>query len=75
VEITDQQRARLLEIAASRGEKGFSSLVQEAIELLLEREDSRSGRVRAALSVLGTLSDEQADAMLTVANESRGKWR
>jgi Arc/MetJ-type ribon-helix-helix transcriptional regulator len=75
VEITDQQRARLLEIAASRGQKGFSSLVQEAIELLLEREASRGGRVRAALSVLGSLSDEQADAMLAVASESRNRWR
>jgi hypothetical protein len=34
-------RAKLLELAASRGEKGFSSVVEEAIELLLTSEEGR----------------------------------
>ena len=37
VEITDAQRAGLLELAARRGEKGFSRLVQEAVEAILAR--------------------------------------
>jgi predicted DNA-binding protein len=35
IEIPDDQRARLLELAARRGEKGFSALVREALELYL----------------------------------------
>jgi metal-responsive CopG/Arc/MetJ family transcriptional regulator len=41
VELTDRQRAALRKLAAERGEKGFSRLVQEAIEHYLE-----SGRAR-----------------------------
>ena len=36
VEIPDVQRARLLELAVRRGEKGFSRLIQEAVDRLLE---------------------------------------
>lgn len=33
VELTAEQRAKLLSMAASRGEKGFSAIVREAIDL------------------------------------------
>ena len=36
IEIRDEHRAKLLEMAARRGEKGFSSIVSEAIELILQ---------------------------------------
>ena len=35
VEITSAQRARLLALAARRGDKGFSRLVQEALDAYL----------------------------------------
>ena len=35
VEITAEQRAQLLKLAARRGEKGFSGLVREALETYL----------------------------------------
>jgi hypothetical protein len=75
VEITDEQRARLLQIAASRSQKGFSGLVREAIDLLLERDAHRATEVERALGVLGSLSPKDADEMLCVAQESRSKWR
>ena len=75
IEIRDRQRARLLELAARRGEKGFSKLVQEAIDLYLSREVERQDRVRRALSVLGTLSDEDAEAMRESVRWSRSHWR
>ena len=75
VEITDAQRARLLEIAAAKGQKGFSSLVQEAIDLLLEREDRRAERVQAALAVKGSLAAKDADELSRRAAESRKAWR
>jgi Arc/MetJ-type ribon-helix-helix transcriptional regulator len=75
VEITDEQRARLLQIAASRGQKGFSGLVQEAIDLLLERESHRATQVQRALEALGSVRSAEADEMLAIAKESRSKWR
>src|SRR3972149_4767993 len=43
VEITDEQRARLLELAARRGEKGFSKLVQEALERFIDEVEDPDG--------------------------------
>ena len=77
VEITNAQRSKLLELAARRGEKGFSRLVQEAIDLYLLSEEGRAreARASAAVAVLGTLDDEAADAMETVARGLRSTWR
>jgi predicted transcriptional regulator len=36
IELRDDQRARLLEIAAREGRKGFSHLIQEAVDRFLE---------------------------------------
>jgi hypothetical protein len=72
IELRDDQRARLLEIAARRGEKGFSGLVEEAVDLLFREEDRRDEKLEAALAVLGTLSDEAADRMRIRTRELRG---
>jgi metal-responsive CopG/Arc/MetJ family transcriptional regulator len=75
IEIQDHLRARLLELAARRGLKGFSILVEEAIERYLEEHDPRDERVEAALSVLGTMNEEDADAMEHSIQQLRGRWR
>jgi hypothetical protein len=77
VEITDAQRAKLLQLAASRGEKGFSGLVQEALDLYLrmQTESSRRARVKAALSVLGTLGDKDVQALGEATRTLRKSWR
>jgi hypothetical protein len=77
VEITDAQRAKLLELAASRGQKGFSVLVQEAIDLYLRMhaDGARKARVKAALSVLGTLGDKEVEALTQATRALRRSWR
>jgi metal-responsive CopG/Arc/MetJ family transcriptional regulator len=75
IEIPDRQRAKLLEIAARRGLKGFSVIVQEAIEHYLEINPPVDEKVEAALSVLGTMSDEQADAIEASIQQMRENWR
>jgi predicted DNA-binding protein len=75
VEITDEQRARLLELAARRGEKGFSKLVQEALEFYLGELESRKQRVSDALSVLGRLDGEAADELEATVRRIRKTWR
>jgi metal-responsive CopG/Arc/MetJ family transcriptional regulator len=75
IELTDRQRAKLLELAAERGEKGFSRLVQEAIDLYLEENAARRERVEAALAVGGSLDDAAADALEHSVQRIRGTWR
>ena len=75
VEITDAQRAKLLELAAQSGQKGFSRLVQEAIDQYLAEQASRRERAKAAIAVLGTLTTEQAERLEHSVRELRGRWR
>src|SRR5207248_1228021 len=75
IEISDAQRARLLEIAGRRGEKGFSRLVQEALDRYLAEEGGRRERIEAALGVGGTVSAKAADALEASVLQIRSTWR
>jgi metal-responsive CopG/Arc/MetJ family transcriptional regulator len=75
VELPDEIRAKLLEMAARRGERGFSGIVEEALERYLAEEERRRERAEAARSVLGTLDDEEADALLASVRRLRDRWR
>lgn len=75
IEISDEQRAKLLEIAARRGEKGYSSLVREALERFLAEEDKRRKMTRQALAVGGSWSPEQAEELRERVREFRETWR
>lgn len=75
IELSDTQRAQLLKLAAERGEKGFSTLVQEAIDQYLEAEAHRRERVEKALAVLGTLDESAADALEASTQAVRARWR
>ncbi len=75
IEIPDEQRAKLLEAAAKRGEKGFSSIVQEALGSYFEAEEARQERVRRALGVIGSLDDKEAKALENSVRKLRRSWR
>ncbi len=75
IELTDTQRAQLLELAARRGERGFSRIVQEAVDAYL-RENARQGeRIRAALAAVGSLGQQDAADLQDAFERSRGSWR
>ena len=75
IELTDRQRAKLLEIAAQRGEKGFSHLVREAVERYLDEETHRREQLDATRSVLGSLSDEESGDLDASVRRCRETWR
>jgi predicted DNA-binding protein len=75
IEIKPEHRARLLELAARRGEKGFSSVIGEAIESYL-RGRAENERLRAsALKLRGILTSKEADALRNRTAEVRASWR
>jgi metal-responsive CopG/Arc/MetJ family transcriptional regulator len=75
VEIRDDLRARLLEIAARRGEKGFSKIVEEALESYLRRDgDGEAARSRA-LATRGVLTEDEADELENRTREIQERWR
>ncbi len=75
VEIRDEHRARLLELAARRGMKGFSALVEEALEAFLRDEAARERKVKAALRLQGSIDARTAARMRRVARRLRKSWR
>ena len=75
VEIKDEHRAKLLELAALRGKKGFSDLIEEALELYLESLQAGEQSKQRALAARGSLSVEQTDELRERARALRGTWR
>ncbi len=75
VEIRDDLRARLLEIAARRGEKGFSKIVEEALERYLRRDGDGEAPRGKALATRGVLTEDEADDLEDRTRKIRERWR
>lgn len=63
IDLRDDQRARLLEIAAQQGRKGSSHLVQEAVDHSLAEDEGRPKQVAEALVVVGSFAPEDAQGL------------
>ncbi len=72
VEITDAQHLALVALATKRGQRGFSVLVQEAIDRYLEEESDDD--LEAVLALEGSLTDEEADELERRIAESWSTW-
>jgi len=70
-----EHRSALLALAARRGEKGFSSVLAEAIEEYLDEEKTRVQRRKELLSLAGSLSADDAKALRNTATSLRENWR
>jgi predicted transcriptional regulator len=75
IEIKADHRARLLELAANRGEKGFSAVVAEALELYLEAQKGRTSAIRNALDLKGSMDETEAATLLAQTRKIRANWR
>jgi metal-responsive CopG/Arc/MetJ family transcriptional regulator len=75
IEIPDEQRAELLRMAGERGEKGFSRIIQQAIEEYLRNRKAAGDRTKTALAVLGTLGEASAARLEETVHELRKSWR
>ncbi|AEF37013.1 MULTISPECIES: hypothetical protein [Mycobacteriaceae] len=73
VEITDEQHRALSAIAQRRGVRGFSLLVQEALDGYLASLDT--DEVDLLIGLEGTLTDAEAQEMETRINDARATWR
>ncbi len=75
IEMDPEHRARLLEIAARRGKKGFSGVVAEAIETYLVQQDELQDKQKKVLKLKGSLGDEEADDLREEIKNLRRSWR
>jgi predicted transcriptional regulator len=75
IEMNPEHRARVLELAANRGDKGFSAVVAEALDLYLEAQRSRTNAIRSALALKGSMGGKEAAALLAETRKIRTDWR
>ena len=75
IEIKSEHRARILELAANRGEKGISTVVAEALELYLETEGGRRNAIQGALALKGSMKAAEAAGLLSRTRRIRADWR
>ena len=69
-----EHRARARDLA-KRGQKGFSSVVSEAIDVYLSLEAQREQQRRRALELKGTLSPKEAARLREHTESIRSSWR
>ena len=75
IEISPAHRAKLLELAARRGAKGFSQLVGEALDAYLRAEADRAAQRKRAVLLRGVLPAREAQALHRTAADVRRVWR
>jgi predicted transcriptional regulator len=75
IELKPEHRSRLIAIAAKRGKKGFSSVLNEAVESYLSEEAERDARRQRALRLRGILKHEEAAELQKNAAALRASWR
>lgn len=73
VEITDEQHRALSAIAQRRGVRGFSVLVQEALDGYLA--NLNVDEVDILLGLEGVLTDSDAKEMRSRISDARTTWR
>jgi metal-responsive CopG/Arc/MetJ family transcriptional regulator len=75
VELKPEHRSALLALAAQRGYKGFSAVLEEAIEAYLADQAGREKRRNTFLSLAGTLPAPDAEELRMASQDLRGSWR
>jgi predicted transcriptional regulator len=75
IEMKPEHRARVLELAANRGEKGFSTVVAEALEVYLETQSRRRNVIESALALKGSMRETEATGLLARTQGIRADWR
>lgn len=75
VEMKPEHRSALLAIAARRGNKGFSGVLEDAIDLYLAGEKDRRRRCEELMNLAGALSTEDAADLRDRVSVIRERWR
>lgn len=75
VQLRDDQHRRLAALAVARGEKGFSTILQDAVDRYLDEIPNEDEIIRDMLDARGMIDDEQAAEMKADIAMRRAQWR
>lgn len=73
VDITDDHHRALAALANRRGMRGFSALVQEALDAYLR--DQEIEEIDLLLSLEGSVTSDEETEILQRIDEARSAWR
>jgi hypothetical protein len=74
IELREDHRVLLHAIAAERGWRGFSRVVEEAIDLYLDQHAAAGAARRALQGRKGAWSEEESKRMREALHELRARW-
>lgn len=73
IELSTEHHERLRALARRRGERGFSSVVEEALDVYFA--SLGTDEVEALLALEGSITDEEADRVSERVEEIRASWQ
>jgi hypothetical protein len=74
IEISDKHRSFLLSIAAQKGLRGYSRIIEDAIEFYIEHQLQSSEKKKDILKMKGSWKKEEAKKIRSRLTELRENW-
>jgi hypothetical protein len=74
IEISDKNRSILLSLAAKRGLRGYSRVIEEALEYYIEHRLKNAAEKADILKMKGSWKAEDAKRIRAKLNELRENW-
>jgi predicted transcriptional regulator len=75
IELSDDHRSALHSLAARRGLRGYSKLIQEAIDFYIKEKVKRRDGIKHLLKMRGTWSEEEAKKFRKRLKEIKRNWK
>ena len=75
IELSDEHRSSLHALAARRGLRGYSRLIQEAVDLYVQKVAVQENAPAHLLRMRGTWNREEAEKVRKKLREIRKNWK
>ncbi len=74
IELSDDHRSALHSLAARRGLRGYSKLIQEAIDFYIKEKVKKEDSIKQLLKMRGSWSRDEAKKLRKRIEEIRQNW-
>ena len=75
IEISDRHRGLLLSMAAERGLKGYSRIIEEALDYYIDHQRKATQAKKNILKMKGSWSSREIKDLRTKLGEVRKNWK
>ncbi len=75
IELSNDHRRSLHSLAAQRGLRGYSKLIQEAVDLYIQEKRAKEDNAKTLLQMRGTWNKEEVRRFQRKLREIRRNWK